>query len=281
MLPYLDDAHKFPTYGIMMILGIAVCFILLIFFDKNSKVGTEDKIYGGSFALLGGILGAKLLSVLTNISVIIENNISFIDVIKNGFVFYGGFIGGAAGIIIYCAAYKIKILDFFDSAALILPVGQAFGRVGCFLAGCCFGRHTDSFLGVTYHISADPGTPLGQSILPTQLFEAAYCLLIFVALIIIKKASNLPTRLLQSGNSNSLKKHGLRSGTIAALYMITYSICRFINEFFRFDAARGFVGAISTSQFISIFIFAAGCLIIFKNLRQSRIDFPDFKETDG
>ena len=100
MLPYLDSGHKIPTYGVLIIVAIAVCMVLLIFLNTHTLIKLEDRIYGASFALVGGILGAKLLSIAISIPIIIEYKIGLEDIIKNGFVFYGGLIGGAGGILI-------------------------------------------------------------------------------------------------------------------------------------------------------------------------------------
>ena len=252
MFPYLDEGGHLPMYGIMMIIGIAAAFLVLMLMPVHSEISRWDRVYGASIMLVGGIIGAKLLSVLTGIDIIIEYELSLVDVIKNGFVFYGGLIGGVAGLLIYCLAYKIPLLKFFDLAAIALPLGHAFGRVGCFCAGCCFGRPTDNFLGVVYTSPADPNTPVGVPLLPTQLFEAGYLLLIFTALLFLSR-----------------KK--LPEGTLCAVYVFAYGICRFINEFFRYDAARGFLWIFSTSQIISILlILTAATVIIIKVKRKQR-----------
>ena len=218
-----------------MVIAIAVCMISAFFLDVHTGIKREDKIYGASFALIGGIFGAKLLSVLLSVKTIIEYNLSFENVIKNGFVFYGGLIGGAIGIIIYCVSFKISILRFFDTAAVILPLGSAIGRIGCLAAGCCYGRPTDSFLGVTYREPIDPTTPIGIPLLLSQLFETAYCSVLFIVLLILSR-----------------KKR--RKGLLTCIYAGGYAAARFINEFFRYDAGRDFFLGLSTSQIISVLI---------------------------
>ena len=248
MFPYLDHDGHLPMYGIMMIIGIIAAFFVLMFMPLHSEIGRWDRIYGASIMLVSGILGAKLFSILTSINIIIEYQLSFIDIIKNGFVFYGGLIGGVVGLLIYCLAYKIPILNFFDLAAVALPLGHAFGRIGCFFAGCCYGQPTDSIFGVTYTSPADPNTPVGIPLLPTQLFETGYLLLIFAALLFLSR-----------------KK--LSSGILCAVYIFAYSTCRFVNEFFRCDAARGFLWVFSTSQIISILLVLITTAIIIVKIK--------------
>lgn len=258
MFPYLDNGHKIPAYGVMIIIAMLVCILLMLFLNTHSGLKKDDKIYGASFALVGGILGAKLLSVLISIRTIIEYNISLIDIIKNGFVFYGGLIGGAIGIVIYCKAFKVPLLRFFDAAAAVLPLGQAIGRIGCFAAGCCFGRPTDSFLGVVYHAPADPNVPVGIPLLPTQLFESGYCMVLFIVLI-------------------ALSRKERPAGVLCCIYAVGYAVARFINEFFRYDYTRGFFLGLSTSQIISIAIV----LIVIGGLIWSRLSRRRFQRKEN
>lgn len=241
MFPYLDAGKRIPTYGLCFLLGMVAAVLAALFLDGRKRVRREDLIYGAAIAIVCGLAGAKLLSVLPNLGAIIENRIPLADVLKNGFVFYGGVIGGALGIFGYCWAYKVDFLDFLDTAALGLPLGSLFGRIGCFASGCCYGRPTDSFLGVVFSNPADPNTPTGVPLLPTQLFESGYCLLIFLVLLL-------------------LNRRAVR-GRNVIFYLISYSVCRFVNEFFRADAARGFLLGMSTSQLISVLLIVASLIL--------------------
>ena len=113
---------------------------------------------------------------------------------------------------------------------------QGFGRIGCFLAGCCYGAPTDSFLGVTF--PANSLAPAGIKLWPTQLFSAAGDFIICGILILVSK-------------------YNKKNGNICILYAILYAIGRFVVEFFRNDA-RGTVGSLSTSQFYGIFSLIVG-----------------------
>ena len=158
-----------------------------------------------------------------------------------GFVVYGGIIGGAITIYAFCRIKKIDMLAYLDLMIPSVALAQAFGRVGCFLAGCCYGRETDSILGVIFTNS--DFAPNGVKLLPTQLFMAAGDLVIMAVL--LWYARKRPMR-----------------GKTSALYLMLYSIGRFVVEFFRNDD-RGTVGMLSTSQFIAIFVLAAGLLGFF------------------
>ena len=243
MFPYLDHDGHLPMYGILMVLGIGVSGLVLLLLKMHPEISKWDRVYGAGLTLVSALIGAKVFSILTSIDIIIKYNLSFTDIIKNGFVFYGGLIGGVACLTVYCVAYKISLLKFLDLAAVALPVGHAVGRIGCFCAGCCFGKPFDSIFSVIYTAPADPNTPTSVPLLPTQLFEAGYCLIIFAVLFIM-----------------SQKKHA--DGLFCVTYIFAYSVCRFINEFFRYDAARGFLWIFSTSQFISLLLILTTAGII-------------------
>jgi len=242
MYPYLFGNTYLPMYGIMFMVGIAVSLLYSRFVAaKSSKVNKDDLLYGACFALVGGITGAKLLSILTSIDLIIKYQIPFMDVMKNGFVFYGGFLGGALGYFIYAKVYKIPFFGLTDNAVQSLPLGHAFGRIGCFCAGCCYGKETTSFLGVAYSHPADPFCPVGVKLLPTQLFESAFCILLFFALMAVKR-----------------KNKNLKTGVLTIIYLLSYGTFRFLIEFIRGDEARRSFLTLSTSQWISLVLIIFG-----------------------
>jgi phosphatidylglycerol:prolipoprotein diacylglycerol transferase len=164
-----------------------------------------------------------------------------------------------------------------------VAIAQGFGRIGCFLAGCCYGRVTTSSFGVVF--PADSFAPSGVKLIPTQLISAAGDFVIAAVLIIIADVvavkfagenkmqkevkQNLENDISKFENQNSeqneigknVKSEGLQNGTIGAIYLCLYGIGRFAIEFLR-DDLRGAVGALSTSQFISLFIVAGGIVIL-------------------
>jgi phosphatidylglycerol:prolipoprotein diacylglycerol transferase len=137
-------------------------------------------------------------------------------------------------LLVYSLIFKVNIVSFFDTGAIFVPLGTAIGRLGCFLGGCCFGRPTEGAFGIVYqHEHAFSG----EAVLPAQLFEFGYCLIIFAVMVYLSRKSR-------------------PRGLLSLVYAMSYSLCRFINEFFRGDETRGYIGALSTSQFISVVIFA-------------------------
>jgi len=219
------------------------------------------------YALAFGLLGAKLFNIIGNIKNVIDGLISFYELFSSGFMFYGGLFGGAIGILFYCKLFKIKIRYMFDAISIGLPLGQCFGRIGCFLAGCCYGVPTDSVIGVVFKNPANLATPIGIPLVPVQLIESALCFGIFVFLIIY------------GAKKNSYGNFARKGGSLFALYCILYATGRFIIEFWRGDSVRGFVGVLSWSQFIGIIIFivlgAVYLWIYIYKKKNIKIDFVD------
>ena len=249
MSPYFTIfGRQIPYYGLLFMLGFFAGAVTALPRGKKYGIKKLDVVLAACFAAVGGLAGAKLLSVLTSIEYIIEYNLSFIDVMQNGFVFYGGLIGGVLGLFAYIKIYKINFFAMFDIFAVSVPLGHAIGRVGCFLSGCCFGIPYDGPLSYTYETSIDPNTPIGVPLLPVQLIES-FCLLVLYAVLEVLFAKTS------------------RRGISLVVYMAAYSVIRFTLEFFRGDIIRGFLFGLSTSQWISLAIMlcaAALCFVIIK-----------------
>ncbi len=232
-----------PMFGAMMMVGMLAAFALFIY-TRRFIPFTEDQLYSCAlWTIIPGFLGAKLLFWIVEFDQVLADPHYLLETLREGFVFYGALIGGVAGMLIYCARKKLPFFAFFDLFAPSLALAQAFGRIGCFCAGCCYGSPSGAACAVVY----PPGSPAhalhpGEGLLPTQLFESAFLLVLTVVLILILR-----------------KKKTF--GTVSGWYLILYGVWRFIIEFFRSDD-RGFVGSLSTSQFIGIFIVLAGILVL-------------------
>ena len=243
-------------YGLMIAIGVLAAYLTAEY--RAKKMGLDDeKIFGLTiWCGLGGALGAKLLYYITTIQDIIANPKLLLN-IADGFVVYGGIIAGVLAGYLYCRRHKLVFLKYFDLVMPSIALAQGFGRIGCFLAGCCYGVETDSWFSVTFHNSTY--APNGVPLVPTQLISSAADFLLFFVLIILAKR---------------VKKDGV----IAGLYLIFYSIGRYIIEMFRGDLIRGSVGEFSTSQFISIFILLAGIVLIVMGFRRKEKPAAEVQE---
>lgn len=223
-------------YGLMI--GIGVVAALIMGDYRAKKRGLNDEaIYGMTiYAVVLGFAAAKVLFILTQWKEFLKDPLHFIS--GEGFVVFGGIIGAILTLYFYCRIKKLDLAVYLDLMVPSVALAQALGRIGCFLAGCCYGRPTNSFVGVTF--TASPFAPNGISLLPTQLFMSAGDFLLMAILLIYSRKERM-------------------RGRTSALYLMLYSAGRFALEFLRNDE-RGTVGALSTSQFIGIFMALAGAV---------------------
>lgn len=227
-------------YGLMI--GIGFIAALLVGLHRAKKKGLDgDFLFSAAIVcLIFGMLGAKLLYILTVLDKIIKNPADFLS-LSSGFVVYGGIIVGILAGFVYCKMKGKFFRTYFDLVMPSISIAQGFGRLGCFLAGCCYGKETDSWCGITFTDSSF--APNGVSLIPTQLISSAGNFLIAGTLIFIARKQRKP-------------------GLIAGLYLVFYGVGRFLVEMLRGDIERGSIGNLSTSQFISIFIVLIGIIYI-------------------
>lgn len=246
MFPKLFSIGPFTvySYGLMIAIGVIAAIWLGEYRAKKEGLAEDGFITSlGIYSVIGGFAGAKILFWITILPEIIAEPARMKE-LANGFVVYGGLIGGILTAIVYCRIKKVNFFASFDLAAPLIALAQCFGRIGCFLAGCCYGQETDSVFGVIFHNSLY--APNDVKLVPTQLISSGLNLLNFFFL------------------SWMWKKRGEKNGRVGAMYIITYSVGRFILEFFRGDLERGSVGALSTSQFISIFTVIIGIILFIR-----------------
>ncbi len=223
-------------YGLMIAIGVLVAYSVGEYRAKRQGLDPDSLFWITVSCLIGGILGAKVLFIIVELKAIIANPSILLD-ITHGFVVYGGIIGGIGVGYLYCKRKKLEFLKYFDLVMPSIAIAQGFGRVGCMFAGCCYGRETNSWFHVIYHSS--DFAPNGVALIPTQMIMAILNFAhFFILAFLIKK----------------IVKH---DGQIAGFYLVFYSIGRFFLEYLRNDP-RGEVRMFSTSQFISLFILAAG-----------------------
>jgi phosphatidylglycerol:prolipoprotein diacylglycerol transferase len=259
MFPRLIQIGSFyiPTYGV--ILAIAYLVGIWMLRRKARDEGLpEQKIFDFSlYILAAAILGAKLLLVIVEWRHYVENPRSLVEVLRSGGVFYGGLIAATAVGVWYLRKHRLPAWKIADMGAPSIALGEAIGRWGCFAAGCCYGKPTDSPLGVTF---TDPfaneavGTPLGVPLHPTQIYLSLNALLIFFVLQWAYRRKTF-------------------DGEVFWLYVLLYAITRGVLEAFRGDSVRGFLipGVISTSQFIGLVAAAAavGMLVYLSRRRRA------------
>lgn len=246
MYPELVRIGSFalPSYGFMMAVAFLAALWLLRRRARAFGIEPETASDIGIWLLLSGLVGAKLLLVIVEWPTYVSSWKDFLSLARAGGVFYGGLIGAVAATAVLLRRRRISFWTFVDLAAPSVALGQAFGRVGCFLAGCCWGRECALPWAVTF---TDPvahenvGVPLGVPLHPTQLYEIAGTLLLCVLLVRFERRAF--------------------SGETFALYVFGYALLRGTIEFFRGDPRGAVLGIMSTSQFIALCGVLAGLAI--------------------
>ncbi len=257
MLPFIEVLGlKLPMYGMSIFFGIIVAAIFIYFDSKNKGVLWENTVLIGVVGVLVGFLGAKILFLLVTYSpkeiIDIIKSGDFDSLLNSGFVFYGGLIFGVLGAFLAAKVLKEKISDHENLLIKIIPLVHAFGRIGCFFAGCCYGKPTNSAIHVIFKNPVSDA-PIGVPLIPVQLYESLFNFLLFITLAVIDKKT-------------SGKK------ILLPIYVIAYGVERFIIEFFRFDEVRGIFFGLSTSQWISIAMVIVGVLVfIYRNKRVKNV----------
>ena len=243
-----------PWYGLCIATGMVCAFLLGFFLCKHARISFDNFILIGAYLFAFGFAGAKILYIIVswkeiNFSIAFQNLESFNEFIGSGFVFYGGLIGGLAGLLFIKKIHHIELKTYVSILAPCLSLAHAFGRIGCSLAGCCYGCETTGSFCFEYTESL--AAPNGVKLFPVQGIESA-CLFLLTLVLVIMFFKNSECRTF-------------------LVYAAAYSVIRFILEFFRGDAGRGSLWIFSTSQIISmiVFICAAGYLV-FKFLKNKK-----------
>jgi phosphatidylglycerol:prolipoprotein diacylglycerol transferase len=247
------------SFGLMVALGFLCSYFVIVAMVRRGLfpgLREDDVSRLVVLAMVGGAAGARIAYVCEHWSAEFAGQ-PFLEMLrfdKGGLMFYGGLIGAVVVAGLFLRVGKVPVMRSLDACATALPLGHAFGRVGCFLNGCCFGRACDSPISVTFpahspawweHVGAGligRGAPESLPVLPSQLIEAAANLVLFALL--VRAARRVP-----------------REGYLSGVYLVSYAVIRFCTEMLRGDP-RMSVMAMSISQFLSVAALVAGAVLI-------------------
>lgn len=248
MLPILFHIGPIPIYGYGLSLALGFMAGILLAQHDAKHFNIPEKKLESLFpaVIIFGALGARLFhAVIERPSHFIKYPLDFFKLWDGGVTFYGGLIFAVLTAWYFAKKNKIKPLALIDFLMPYVALGQVFGRIGCFLAGCCYGLPTDLPWGIAATNPLSATTPLGVALHPTQLYQVLWNLLTFIILY-----------------RTAWRKKFI--GQSLLLYGIIYPLGRGIIEIFRGDSIRGFIidGVLSTSQGISIVILIS-CLAIY------------------
>ena len=254
------------VYGLCMALGFLFGWLAAVRLCKRTNQNADNLSLLLTWLMISAVLGARVAYVLEHWSTEFASApFTVLRVDQGGLMFYGGLIAAALVLVIYARVYRQHLFQITDLVLAVVPLGHAFGRLGCFMHGCCYGKLTDSCIGVRFpkespawweQISAVP--PLitrtateSLPVIPTQLIEASANALLFALFFALYP-----------------KRH-IQRGFITGCYLIGYATLRFVIEFLRGDP-RLAVGPFSIGQLISLGLFCTGLFCLCYAMRRTK-----------
>jgi phosphatidylglycerol---prolipoprotein diacylglyceryl transferase len=256
MHPILFEVGNWPVYSYGVLLALAYLAGLQLAVVRARRAGLDSaRIMDlGIYLIIAALVGAKLMLIVVDFSYFRDHPKELLSLARVGGVFYGGLIFALLAGLWLVRRYKLPVWSAADMYAPGVALGHIIGRLGCLLAGCCYGRATDLPWGITFSspvAAASAGTPLGIPLHPTQIYDAGAELLILVFLLWFERRGNP------------------YPGRTWWMYMLLYAIARFIVEIFRADD-RGIILGFSTSQFVSLLLAPIAVVMLLRLKRAGR-----------
>lgn len=241
MHPYFYVFNRqISGYAAMGVIGF-ICTLIYVFLKcKKQKESFDNAVYILVFAFIGALIGAKILYLFIERSTLIHDVLNakknwvyvIYKYLSGGMVFYGGLLSGIAGAFLTAKFYKVKIENMYSIFVPAIPLFAGFGRLGCLMMGCCYGKQTNSPFCIIF--TESPFAPNHVNLVPTQLYEAIFDFALFTTLAFLGENERIESKLLE-------------------FYLFAYAFFRFCIEFLRDDDIRG-IFLLSTSQWISLVI---------------------------
>lgn len=248
MYPILLEIGGFPvyTYGVLLAAAYLLGLQLALVRARARGLDANRVMDLGIWIIISALIGAKLLLLIVDFETFRYRPAELLTLLRSGGVFYGGLIAAVIVAIWYMRRHRLPVWTTSDAFAPGIALGHVIGRLGCLFAGCCFGRPTDVPWAITFHseyAAQNVGTTLNVPLHPTQLYEAGAELAILGLLLVFERRGRaFPGRTFWG-------------------YMLLYGITRFVIEFYRGDP-RGMVGALSTSQFVSVILVPVSIVML-------------------
>jgi phosphatidylglycerol:prolipoprotein diacylglycerol transferase len=257
MNPVLFEIFGIPvySYGFFLAFAFMLCLMLILRRAKSMNVAPHYILDLGLYLIISGIVGARMFYIISNLDYYIENPFEIILLNKGGLVFHGGLILSLIVGILVVKLWKLPVLKMADLVITFLPLGQAIGRVGCFLNGCCYGKPTESIFGIKFPEYSFAANAFGPDIYvyPTQIFSSIADLSVFFILLLRMKKKEY-------------------DGQAIVYYLFLYGVARFLLEFLRADNPPILYG-FNIQQIISILMAVIALILwpIFKNAKHESI----------
>jgi phosphatidylglycerol---prolipoprotein diacylglyceryl transferase len=240
MHPILFQIGDWPVYSYGVLLAAAYLVALQLAVVRARRRGLDGtKVMDlGIYLIIAALVGAKLMLVVVDFEYFRSQPRELLSLVRAGGVFYGGLLAALGVALFLVRRYQLRIWTTADLFAPGIALGHVVGRLGCLMAGCCYGTPTTMPWGITFTnplAASNVGTPLGIPLHPTQLYDAGAELLILIILLVTERRGKA------------------FEGRTFWLYMLLYGISRFVVEFYRGDD-RGTMMGVSTSQFVSLLV---------------------------
>ncbi len=253
MFPKLISIGSFyiPTYGVLVALGFLAGLSITLRLARRAALSSEKITNLALACAIAGIAGAKLFMFLFDARYYVNHpaEIVSLETLQAAGVFHGGLIAALLIAVFLMRRWRLPVLRTMDVFAPGIALGQAIGRLGCFAAGCCWGKECYLPWGVRFRSDFAAPVPLDKPLHPVQLYESAADLLIFGILYRVFTRSH-------------------RTGDPIGLYLVLYSVARFIIEFFR-EHEQPLAGPFSLTQWIALGLLVLGVVIMLRQ-RQTR-----------
>jgi phosphatidylglycerol:prolipoprotein diacylglycerol transferase len=231
-------------YGILAAAGFLIAFAMASRRAPRAGLTADDVLGLGPWIIIGAVLGARLLYVISYWDKeFAREPFAKIFNMRTGLVYYGGLIGASIGTVLFAVRRKVPLWKLADVMAPSIPLGHAFGRIGCFMTGCCYGKACD--LPWSVHFPKEHWTG-GVGVHPTQIYEAVLNFMLYLGLAWLFRRRKF-------------------DGQVFSVYLICYAILRAFVEVFRGDYEKSYLAGLFTpGQAVSIIIIAAGALLWWK-----------------
>jgi len=241
------------SYGFMIALGV-ICGVAYMAIRGKKEIGltfdTANSLFLYIFA--AAFIGGKAFLFFEDPSYYLSRPEKLLA--GRGFVFYGSFLFAIPTMYWFFKKYKLPTYQMLDIMAITTCLVHLFGRIGCFMAGCCYGKPSDTFFGVTFTDPACQADPKNTPLHPTQLYEASFIFFVMLFLLFLRDRKSF-------------------HGQLFLLYMLLYGTGRFLLEYLRGDIARGFIieDILSHSQLIALSIIFVVLMIYFRWSRRNKL----------
>lgn len=246
MFPVLIRIGPLTVHSYGFLIAVAFLVALGLANRQASKVGLprEQMTDLGFYTLIAAILGSRIFFIFTDLSHFLSHPLDMFKIWEGGLVFYGGIIFAVPTAVWYAKKTSMPVWQTADIWAPSIAIGHAIGRLGCFCAGCCYGKPAEGIPWAVVFTNPESLAVKGVPLHPSQIYESLAEFTNFLVLI-------------------SFRRYQTFKGQLFCLYLINYSIIRSVVELFRGDEARGFIfSGFSISQGISVALFVSAAVMM-------------------